>query len=130
MKLYHIDTDFLIYAVESNGPERSRVFSILDSGAELQLSAVAWYEFYRHPATPSQLAVSRSFIGPRGIVEFTETLASRAADTFRALGSPRRRAADIAIGITAASCRATLLTRNARDFDGVPNLTLDSSESP
>lgn len=39
-----------------------------------------------------------------------------AAVVFRHLGSPRRRAADIAIGVTMARCGATLLSRNAGDF--------------
>jgi len=33
---------------------------------------------------------------------------------------PRRCGADIAIGVTAASLGAHLLTRNARDFAGIP----------
>ena len=57
----------------------------------------------------------------------TEELAARAAEVFRLLGSPRKRAADIAIGVTAAALGATLLTRNKRDFAGVPHLTLESS---
>jgi len=44
---------------------------------------------------------------------------------FRRLGSPRRRAADIAIGVTAVSHNATLLTRNARDFAGNPGLEVE-----
>jgi predicted nucleic acid-binding protein len=33
--------------------------------------------------------------------------------------------ADVAIGVTAEVCRATLLTRNARDFAGIDGLVLD-----
>ena len=40
--------------------------------------------------------------------------------------SPRRRAADIAIGVTAAAMDAVLLTRNARDLAGIPDLRLES----
>jgi predicted nucleic acid-binding protein len=40
------------------------------------------------------------------------------------LGSPRRRANDIAIGTTAAADEAELWTLNAGDFDGIPNLRL------
>ena len=36
--------------------------------------------------------------------------------------------ADIAIGVTAASMNAVLLTRNTRDFAGIPTLTLESAE--
>jgi len=49
-----------------------------------------------------------------------------AADVFRSLGSPRRRANDIAIGVTAAAADAVLLTRNARDFAGIPELRVEA----
>lgn len=92
------------------------------------MSAVAWYEFSRGPRTPEQLAVARSFLADDGIVPFGEELAGQAAEVFRRLGSPRRRAADIAIGVTAASFAAVLLTRNARDFVGIPDLDLEVVE--
>jgi len=57
-------------------------------------------------------------------VAFSEEVAEAAASVFRSLGSPRKRAADIAIGVTAVALGATLLTRNARDFHGIPNLVL------
>ncbi len=88
------------------------------------MSAIAWYEFSRGPRTPQQLAVARSFFSPDGIVPFTEDIAERAADVFRKLGSPRRRAADIAIGVTAVVTQATLYTRNLRDFTGIDSLQL------
>ena len=48
-----------------------------------------------------------------------------ADEVSRRLGSPRRLAADGTIGVTAAAHGATLLTRNARDFAGIPDLRLD-----
>ena len=89
------------------------------------MSAVAWYEFARGPRTPEQLAVARSFFGEEGIVVFSEAIAEAAADVFRRLGSPRKRAADIAIGVTASISGAVLLTRNAADFAGIPELTTE-----
>ncbi len=56
------------------------------------MSAVAWYEFSRGPRTPEQLAVARGLFLEEGIVPFSEELASCAADAFRRLGSPRKRA--------------------------------------
>lgn len=123
---YHLDTDFLVYALSSPGPERRRLLALSDSSCDIQISAVAWYEFARGPRTPEQLVVARSFLGEHGIVPFSEALASQAADVFRRLGSPRRRAADVAIGVTAAVCEAMLLTRNARDFAGIPELDLEA----
>jgi tRNA(fMet)-specific endonuclease VapC len=109
-----LDTDFL------------RLRRAAESEAVLQISAVAWYEFCRGPRLPEQIAGARSLFAADGVVPFDETLAAQAAEIFRRLGSPRRRAADIAIGVTAAATAALLLTRNARDFAGVPDLQLES----
>lgn len=122
----HLDTDFLVFAVSQQGPERQRLTELAESDAEIQISAVAWYEFSRGPRTPEQLAVARSFFFEDGIVPFSEELAALSGEVFRRLGSPRRRAADIAIGVTAASMDALLLTRNARDFAGIPGLEAES----
>ncbi len=123
---FHLDTDFLVFALSVSGPERRRLRALAESDAVLQISAVAWYEFARGPRTPEQLAVARSLFPADGIVPFTETLAEHAAETFRRLGSPRRRGADVAIGITAASSAAVLLTRNGRDFAGIPDLEVEA----
>ena len=121
----HVDTDFLVFSLAHAGPERRRLLELADSDDEAGISAVAWYEFSRGPRTPEQLAVARSFFLDDGIVVFSEELAEQAAEVFRMLGSPRRRGADIAIGVTAASLGAHLLTRNARDFAGIPDLVVE-----
>lgn len=124
---FHLDTDFLVYALSTTGPERRRLRALADSDAEIAMSAVAWYEFSRGPRTPEQLAVARSFLGEEGVVAFSERVAAEAAEVFRRLGSPRKRAADVAIGVTAATHDAVLVTRNARDFAGIPGLTLEAA---
>ncbi len=48
-----------------------------------------------------------------------------AGEVFRLLGSPRKRGADIAIGVTAVLADATLLTRNRRDFAGIQDLRIE-----
>lgn len=126
--LIHLDTDFLVYGLSSTGPERERLRELSDSEAEIQMSAVAWYEFSRGPRTPEQLAVARSFFPEDGVVPFSEDLAANAAEVFRRLGSPRRRSADVAIGVTAACMGALLLTRNRRDFMGIPDLDVEGSD--
>jgi predicted nucleic acid-binding protein len=128
LRKVHLDTDFLVFAASRSGPERKRLLELAESPCEIEMSAVAWYEFSRGPRTPEQLAVARAFLRPHGVVPFTEALAAVAADTFRNLGSPRRRAADIAIGVTAAGSGATLLTRNRGDFAGIPGLQLATGE--
>jgi predicted nucleic acid-binding protein len=124
----HLDTDFLIYALATSGPERRRLVELAESENDIGISAIAWYEFSRGPRTPEQLATARALFAVDGIVPFSEPIAALAADIFRQLGSPRRRAADIAIGVTATSLSATLLTRNSRDFAGIPALEVESSQ--
>jgi predicted nucleic acid-binding protein len=121
---FHLDTDFLIVALSRSGPERARLLQIAESEAEIQMSAVAWYEFSRGPRTPDQLAVARSFFFEDGIIPLSEDLATIAGEVFRNLGSPRRRAADVAIGVTAAAMGAILLTLNPSDFAGIPHLQM------
>lgn len=123
---FHLDTDFVVHALSRRGPERHRLDELAGQEVELAMSAVAWYEFARGPRTPEQLAVARGLFLEEGIVPLSEELASRAADTFRRLGSPRKRAADIAIGVTAAEMKAVLLTRNANDFAGIEGLTVEA----
>jgi predicted nucleic acid-binding protein len=122
----HLDTDLLVYALSVPGPERERLNALAESESVIELSAVAWYEFSRGPRTPEQIAVARSLFPDDGVVPFSEALAALSAEVFKRLGSPRRRAADIAIGVTAAAMDAVLLTRNARDFAGIPDLRLES----
>ena len=126
LRLVHLDSDFLIRALASSGPERRRILALADAPAVIQMSAVAWYEFARGPRTPEQLAVARSFLRADGIVPLSEEIATRAGIAFRLLGSPRRRAADVAIGVTAVVAGATLVTCNARDFAGIPELRFEA----
>ena len=121
----HLDTDFLVYALTTAGPERRRLLRIAESGQVVEISAITWYEFSRGPRTPEQLATAQAFFADDGIVPFSEQLASLTAEVFRQLGSPRRRTADIAIGVTAASRNATLMTLNTTDFAGIPGLRVD-----
>ena len=121
----HLDADVLVYALSVTGPERRRVVQLSESEAEIQMSAIAWYEFSRGPRTPEQLAVARSFLFEDGIVPFSEDLALISSEVFRSLGSPRKRSADIAIGVTAAAMDALLLARNDRDFAGIPSLRVE-----
>lgn len=123
----HLDTDFLIHAVSRNGPESRRLFELAASEADLQMSALAWYEFSRGPRTEQQIAVARSFFPANGIVPLSEEVAERAAQIYRKLGAPRRRGNDITIGVTAVVMRARLVTRNAADFAGIPDLDVEGA---
>ena len=117
----HLDASFLIVALTSS-VDLYKLRKLAESERPIQMSAVAWYEFARGPRTPSQLAVARSFLLSDGVLPFDEELAEAAAAVVRSLGSPRRRGADIAIGVTAVSCGAILATLNPADFQDIPGL--------
>lgn len=122
---YHVDTDFLVYALATSGPERMRLRALAATDALLEISSIAWYEFCRGPRTPEQIAVARALFGEGGVIPFSEGLAEVAAEHFRRLGSPRKRASDIAIATAALHRDAVLLTRNGRDFGGVEGLRVE-----
>jgi predicted nucleic acid-binding protein len=125
--VFHLDTDFLIHALSTRGPERRRLHAVIGSDATVEISAIAWYEFARGPRTPEQLAVARDLFAPEGVIPFSEILAIDAAEQFRRLGSPRKRGNDIAIGVVARSRDALLLTRNAKDFVGIVGLRVEGT---
>ena len=117
-----MDTDFLIYALERNGVERSLLIQLTEKAHRLEMSAIAWYEFARGPRSPHQLATARSFFSSNGVIPLDEELATRSAEMYCALGSPRKRGNDVAIAVTALGHQATLLTHNPKDFDDIPGL--------
>ena len=121
---YHLDTDFLVKAIGAAGPEREIFRRLSATPAEIEMSAIAWYEFCRGPRSPQQLAVARDCLETDGIIAFDEHVAAAAADAFRGLGSPRKRAADLAIATTAITRGARLLTANLRDYSGIDGLLL------
>jgi len=126
LNLYHFDTDFLVWAVCAGGAERELAYRLLAGSAEIQICSAAWYEFCRGPRTPEEIAVARCLFPEDGVIPLSEDIALQAADLFRSLGSPRRRAMDIVIGATAAGLGAKLVTRNTRDFQDIPGLELVS----
>lgn len=120
----HLDTDFLVKALLSTGPERETLIRLSATRCELEMSSIAWYEFCRGPRTPEQLARARAHLEDEGIIAFTEELAERSASIFRSLGSPRKRAADVAIACVAMERGARLLSGNLRDYSGIKGLLL------
>ena len=124
MVTYHLDTDFLVLALTRRGPEHQLLSAIADSDDLIEVAALVWYEFCRGPRTPEQVAVARNLVEDDGVIAFDEDHALRAAELFRRLNSPRRRAYDVAIASIAIARGARLLTGNARDYSGIEGLEL------
>lgn len=127
MTRFHLDTDFLIRALTRAGAEREKLSALLASDAEIEMSALAWYEFERGPRTPEQLAVGRRMVGVQGVLSFDELRASQAAELFRLLEGRKRHGVDIAIAAAALDRDATLLTCNAKDYADVEGLLIDGA---
>ena len=121
---YHLDTDFMLKAISVKGREQTLLRRLSNTDAAIEISSIAWYEFCRGPRALEQEALARSYLETDGIIAFDETVAASAADLFRRLGSPRKRAADVAIAATALSRGARLLTANTRDYSGIEGLKL------
>ncbi|MBI3924453.1 MAG: type II toxin-antitoxin system VapC family toxin [Armatimonadetes bacterium] len=124
MNPVHLDASYLIRSL-ADRQEWRKLEELAGGERPIRMSAIAWYEFCRGPRTPQQIAVARSFLLEEGVVPFTEEIAEVAAAVFRRLGSPRARAADIAIGTTAIAHHATLLTRNPADFQAIAGLRFE-----
>jgi predicted nucleic acid-binding protein len=122
---YHLDdSDFLLKAIGGKGTEQTLLRRLSNSDAAIEMSAIAWYEFCRGLRAPEQEALARSYLETDGIIQFDEAVASSAADLFRRLGSPRKRAADVAIAATAMSRNARLLSGDTGDYSGIVGLKL------
>src|SRR5688572_29467443 len=95
---------------------------VLSGETAVRVSALFWYEYCRGPRTPAQLAVAETLLGDGGVLPIDATVAARAADLFRTMGSPRRRAADVLVAASAIVDGAVLWTCNVADFSNVPGL--------
>lgn len=116
----HLDTSAL--AAPSGSSDRLRAF--IADGHRLRLSSIVLYEWLRGPRTLDELHVQGELFPRDQIVSFDARAAARAADLYRNLTRPRRRAADFAIAACALVDEAALWTLNPKDFGDVPGLTL------
>ncbi len=119
-----LDTCALVRALCGDRSELEQLEKLVRDGERLQLPSLVLYEWRRGPRSPRELELQELLFPSEGALVFDARAALLAADTFRALGKPRRRAADIAIAATAISANAALWTLNRRDFEDVPDLEL------
>ena len=74
--VFHLDTDFAVYAFSWAGPERRQLLEVAEADRTIEMSAVAWYEFARGPRQPEQLAAARAFLGASGVVPLSDEIAT------------------------------------------------------
>lgn len=121
--MYTLDTNAIIYYLSGQDAAYEQLKSIFASNATLYLSAISEIELLSLPSLrPDEFL---------GIGRFTNRLVSVPVDSrvARIASTIRRRASiktpDAAIAATALMTGTTLLTRNVRDFERVPNLAIE-----
>lgn len=110
----HLDTNFLVNAMHADRPERSQLEEWLDQGADIQISAVAWAEFWCGPTTPDERSAARHLL-PEPI-PLTGPDAEVAARLFNISGRRRRTLEDCLIAAVALTSNAAVATSNYADF--------------
>ena len=110
----HLDTSFLIRALQPNTTEDKELRELLAAGRPLATSAIAWAEFLCGPLADRQIQAAMRLTSER--VPFTEKDAALAAELFNDSGRRRNSLTDCMIAATALRCNAHLATSNQADF--------------
>jgi len=110
----HLDTSFLIAALEGRPRELAWMDAAAAGAAPLAISAIAWCEFLCGPLRPGQERDARALLGEP--VAFTEADAALAATLYNQGGRRRGSLPDCQIAAVAIRSGAGLATPNPRDF--------------
>jgi tRNA(fMet)-specific endonuclease VapC len=132
MSSYLLDTDWIVDIL--NGQEKA-IHTVLElASAGLAVSIITYGELYegaafaRHPEPA--LSGLRSFLKGKPILPLTQPIMERFAQIRGSLPRPIRQQIgdlDILIAATCLAHNLTLLTRNIKDFQQIPNLKLYQS---
>ena len=112
--MVHLDTDFLIGAIQPGSSEESKIESWLKAGESLGISVVAWAEFLCGPLSKGDERVARQMFQQVEILSVAD--ADMAAQLFNKTGRRSRSLPDCMIAATAIRCGAKLATSNNQDF--------------
>ncbi len=111
----HLDTSFLIKALDPTYEESSALFDWLADHHSIAISTVAWSEFLCGPLGDTEGEVAQTIVQrhvPVGVDEATE-----AARLFNLGGRRRNSLPDCLIAATAILDGAVLATSNTKDFE-------------
>lgn len=112
--MIHLDTSFLIRALDPGSPEDRKLRDWIGEGEALGMSSVAWTELLCGPLSPSEMEWAAEIVGQRR--NFTPEHAVIAAHLFNDSGRRRGSLIDCMIGATALADGASIATANAVDF--------------
>ena len=112
--MIHLDTSFLIRALQTESPEDRRLRRWIREGERLGMSSVAWTEFLCGPLSDSELVLATEIVGE--CREFTPEDAAAAAALFNRSGRRRGSLMDCMIAAAALTDGAAIATTNPDDF--------------
>lgn len=112
--MIHLDTSFLIRALDPGSPEDRKLRGWIGEGEALGMSSVAWTELLCGPLSPSEMEWAAAIVGRRR--NFTSEHAVIAARLFNNSGRRRGSLIDCMIGATALADGASIATANTVDF--------------
>ena len=112
--MLHVDTSFLIRALEPGSPEDHALRGWIEGREPLAMSAVAWAELLCGPLDPAELKLAEAIVGPPR--DFTRDHAAVAARLFNHTGRRRGSVIDCMIAAAALADGAAIATANTADF--------------
>lgn len=140
MSLFVLDSDIVSLLREANAVVVSRVASHPATSIAIQVIVIeetlsGWYTLIRKAKNPRQLAggyerlaKAVSFVSTMPILNFSESAIIRYEQLSKA--KLHVRANDLRIAAIALEYNATVVTRNVRDFNVVPGLTVEDWSKP
>ncbi len=111
----HLDTSFLIRALDPTLQEAATLLAWLESRHSIAMSTLAWSEFLCGPLQEGDEEVARTIVQRHLPISLEE--ASEAARLFNHGGRRRNSLPDCLIAATALVDRAVLATSNPNDFE-------------
>ena len=112
--MIHLDTSFLIRALNPGSPEDRNLRKWVGAGETVAMSSVAWAEFLCGPLGGAELELAERIVERRS--DFTQDQAATAARLFNESGRRRGMFIDCLIAAAALADGALLATANAADF--------------
>jgi predicted nucleic acid-binding protein len=112
--MIHLDSNFLVNALQVGTPQESDVNSWLNAQEALGISAVAWAELFCGPISARDEIVARQMF--QAVEALSGSDAEFAARLFNQTGRRSRSLADCMIAAIAIRCGAKLATINTPDF--------------
>lgn len=125
-KPIHLDTSFLIQALDPSLPEAAKLHGWLQARRSIAMSTLAWGEFLCGPLGDTDEATARR-IAHRHVPVGTDE-AIRAARLFNHAGRRRNSFPDCIIAATAILAGAELATSNPADFRRFVDAGLELAE--